>query len=81
MDSNRSPTFNVSLFEWHAQQVQEIGGILAMTIQPEQISNISDAQIEELANQCYRVNTLYGVPLFMRFAHEMNGLIMFIICH
>lgn len=73
MDPSLSPTFNYSLFEWHAQEIQRIGGIMAMTMQPTVISNISDAQIEELANQCLRVNTVYGVPLFMRFAHEMNG--------
>lgn len=61
------------MWDWHAEQVQKIGGVLAMTLQPLTINNISDAQVEELADQCLRTNSIYGVPMFFRFAHEMNG--------
>ena len=73
MDTTKTPSFDMAMFDWHTQETQRIGGIFALTLQPEQISNISDAQIEEVANACYRANTVYGVPMFLRFAHEMNG--------
>ncbi|KAJ3306951.1 hypothetical protein HDV03_003276 [Kappamyces sp. JEL0829] len=73
MYPNRSPTFNQSIFEWQAQEASAVGGILAMTMQPQDIASITDAQYNEMADYCLHINRDYGVPLFFRFAHEMNG--------
>ncbi len=62
------------MFEWHAQEVQRTGGILALTLQPLGLLEITDAQYEIVAQACYNINTKYGVPLFLRWGHEMNGI-------
>lgn len=60
-------------FDWHAEQVQKTGGMLAVTIEPVQLSLITDAHYMELAKRCVKANSQYGVPLFLRLGHEMNG--------
>lgn len=74
MDHTAEPAVNYPIFEWHAQQVKRTGGMLAITIEPSNLNLISDKMIDDLAKMCYLVNSKYGVPLFLRFAHEMNGL-------
>jgi hypothetical protein len=77
LDPTKTPVFNESMFEWHAQEVQRIGGILAITLQPSSLPDTTDEMIQSVADMCYKVNTKYGVPLFMRWGHEMNGKLLF----
>ena len=79
MYPNREPTFNTSLFDWHAQEVRDVGGILAITMQPADIATITDAQFIAMADFCLHVNRDYGVPLFFRFGHEMNGIFVVVL--
>ena len=77
LDPTKTPAFNTSLFEWHAQEVQRIGGMLSITMQPTSLPDTTDEMLQALAQMCYLVNTKYGVPLFMRYGHEMNGKLNF----
>jgi hypothetical protein len=61
------------MLEWHAQEVQQIGGSLAVTFEPSALTQITDQMISELADRCLLINSKYGVPLFVRWGHEMNG--------
>lgn len=59
-------------FIWHAQQVGDIGGIFALTIEPIDIANVPQSLLEQVAQTCYQINK-NGVPMFLRYGHEMNG--------
>jgi hypothetical protein len=67
------PPIDYKMFEWHAQQVQLVGGIFMITLQPIDIDKITDDMIIFLSEFCLKINSKYGVPIFMRYAHEMNG--------
>lgn len=73
MDHTKDPAVDYKMFEWHAQQVKLTGGMLAITIEPSNLDLITPKMIDDLAKNCYLVNSKYGVPLFLRFGHEMNG--------
>jgi beta-mannanase len=51
-------------------------GSLAVTFEPSALSQITDAQIEQLADRCLELNSKYGVPLYLRWGHEMNGILI-----
>lgn len=57
---------------WYASQVAIVGGILSLTMQPYQM-DLPDSVLQEFANKCYEINSHYGVPILLRWAHEMNG--------
>jgi hypothetical protein len=61
------------MLEWHAQQVRLVGGALAMTFEPSSLGQITDQMINELAEKCLMINSKYGVPMYVRWGHEMNG--------
>ena len=48
-------------------------GTLSVTFEPSALAQITAAQINELAEKCLMINSKYGVPLFVRWGHEMNG--------
>ena len=73
MDPTTSPIIDFANFDWHGQEVRNIGGILSLTIEPIAMAQITDAMINELADRCLMVNEKYGVPMMLRFGHEMNG--------
>jgi hypothetical protein len=66
--------FQPNMIEWQAQETQKIGGMLELTlmltVSPE---FIPEAQYGEFAKFMRMVNTKYGVPVLLRFMHEMNG--------
>ena len=73
MDPTTSPIIDYPNFDWHGQEVRNIGGILSLTIEPIAMAQITDSMIAELADRCLMINEKYGVPMMLRFGHEMNG--------
>jgi hypothetical protein len=70
-----SPTeFQPNMIEWQAQEIQKIGGLmeltLMLTVSPEQIP---PQLIRDFARFMRMINSKYGVPVLLRFMHEMNG--------
>jgi hypothetical protein len=70
-----SPTdFQANMIEWQAQYVQQLGGLLEitlmLTVSPEQIP---EKLFSDFAQFLTVVNGKYGVPVLLRFMHEMNG--------
>ncbi|MEC5198642.1 hypothetical protein RCH21_000866 [Arthrobacter sp. PL16] len=56
-----------------AEQVRQEGGTLLLTLEPHQgLAMVTDDRVDELAAMLARFNT-NGVPVIVRFAHEMNG--------
>ena len=51
-----------------------MGSVLQLTLVPtEPIENIPNTQLYLFAQQMKHINALYGVPVLLRFMHEMNG--------
>lgn len=77
VDSTKNPPFSTNLFEWHAQECQRTGAILAITMEPSrsptEIGSMPQSIIDLIADECLRVNTVYGTPIYLRYGHEMNG--------
>ncbi|KAJ3129992.1 hypothetical protein HK098_007258 [Nowakowskiella sp. JEL0407] len=66
--------YNVALVQWHAEEVQRVGGILELTIEPvSDLSTFTDDLFLRLANHCRSINEKNGVPILLRWGHEMNG--------
>ncbi|KAI9032094.1 glycoside hydrolase superfamily [Hyaloraphidium curvatum] len=74
--------YESEMMNWMAQvlakaAVQEGGqssSILLITLMPEiDMDRIEDKTFTEVADQCAYINLHYGVPILLRFAHEMNG--------
>ncbi|KAJ3309574.1 hypothetical protein HDU76_003577 [Blyttiomyces sp. JEL0837] len=66
--------FDPTLINWFGSEVGKVGGILELTIEPiSDITQFTDAVLDSLAQSLYKVNTQYGIPILLRFAHEMNG--------
>jgi hypothetical protein len=61
------------MIEWHVQQVQQAGGMFELTMEPNNIDGIPDAILEEFALKMREYNERYGVPILLRWGHEMNG--------
>ncbi|KAI8902429.1 glycoside hydrolase superfamily [Globomyces pollinis-pini] len=73
MDPTQNPVIPYNLFEWNGQLCRDVSAILSMTIQPVEVAQITDKMVEDLARVCYKINSEYGVPIMLRFGHEMNG--------
>lgn len=74
--------YEAEMMNWMAQVLHkaamEEGGssssILMVTLMPEvDLDKINDQTYTDLADQCAYINLQYGVPIMLRFAHEMNG--------
>jgi hypothetical protein len=74
-DPTQQKIVDYDILDWHGQQVRLTGGMLAVTFEPSALDQITDPMIEELAQRCKKINEDYGVPLFVRWGHEMNGMI------
>ncbi|TPX58495.1 mannan endo-1,4-beta-mannosidase [Powellomyces hirtus] len=61
------------MLSWHGEQVREVGGILALTLEPiGALGGLTDAGIAVVVKKLRELNDL-GVPIILRFGHEMNG--------
>ncbi|KAI8916244.1 glycoside hydrolase superfamily [Gorgonomyces haynaldii] len=66
--------FQKDMITFHAQETGLAGGILELTVDPgSQIEGISDQTWRDLATHLRTVNSKFGVPILLRFGHEMNG--------
>ena len=75
-DVTVNPPYDPSLLNWFGSEVGKIGGMLELTMAPvnQPLSIITNDAIAILAKQCLDVNTRYGVPILLRWGHEMNGI-------
>jgi len=59
---------------WNGQQCAKVGAMLEITVLPKVlIETIPDVLYKEFALTLRYINSQYGVPVFLRFGHEMNG--------
>jgi hypothetical protein len=71
-----STTFQQDMAIWYAQSVAnpQTTPILLLTVIPTvSLDKLSLRVVEKFAALCRRINYELGVPLMVRFAHEMNG--------
>ncbi|KAL2911708.1 hypothetical protein HK105_208809 [Polyrhizophydium stewartii] len=73
LDPSLSQPFDYDLLTWHVWQVSLVGGIFELTIEPMAIDTTSDAILDQLAQTLRDLNSKYGVPILLRYGHEMNG--------
>ena len=66
--------FEKDTIDWMTQQASEAGAMLEITVIPElDVAEIPVETFYAFAMEMRRVNSYYGVPVFLRFMHEMNG--------
>lgn len=66
--------FEANIIEWNAQLMRDQGGMLEITLMPiVSVEMIPTATYTAFAKLMRRVNSIYGVPVLLRFMHEMNG--------
>ncbi|KAJ3024544.1 UNVERIFIED_CONTAM: hypothetical protein HDU68_008027 [Siphonaria sp. JEL0065] len=66
--------YDSAMLDWFAQEVGRVGGILELSMQPNaSLSTFTSDMYEKLATQLLEINTKYGLPVFLRYGHEMNG--------
>ena len=68
-----------NILEWFAQETSKIGAILQLSVQPFDIATLPLTTLQALADDCARINQFYGVPILLRYGHEMNGVLCIII--
>lgn len=61
------------MFDYFAQEVSRIKGILQISVMPTDMANIPDQAYTSFADHCYRINRNLGVPILLRYGPEMNG--------
>ncbi|KAJ3032011.1 hypothetical protein HDV00_008013, partial [Rhizophlyctis rosea] len=67
-------TFEKDTIDWMAQQASKVGSMLEITVIPQvDVATIPVTTFYAFAMEMKRVNSYYGVPVFLRFMHEMNG--------
>lgn len=66
--------FEKNIIVWNAQECAKVGAMLEITVIPKiLIETIPDILYQEFALTMRYINSQYGVPVFLRFMHEMNG--------
>ncbi|KAI8894681.1 glycoside hydrolase superfamily [Globomyces pollinis-pini] len=66
--------FESGMIEWQAQLLHNLGMIMELTLEPTVTpQELSDEILEEFAIFMRHINTKYGIPVLLRFMHEMNG--------
>ncbi|TPX61974.1 mannan endo-1,4-beta-mannosidase [Spizellomyces sp. 'palustris'] len=61
-----------NMLDWHAQEVINAGGIMALTLEPIDMKGVTDAIIDKVTDHFRRLNA-GGCPIILRYGHEMNG--------
>ncbi|KAJ3172788.1 hypothetical protein HK101_011126 [Irineochytrium annulatum] len=71
---NVNSTYDYNTINWFGSLVGKNGGILELTMEPTTtMAELKDDVMDAVAQQCLRINKEYGVPILLRFGHEMNG--------
>ncbi|KAJ3106779.1 hypothetical protein HK100_003682 [Physocladia obscura] len=67
--------FDINMFNWFGSEVGRVGGMLELSLNPQtpNVSQITVPMMEAFAAKCQNINEQYGVPIFLRYGHEMNG--------
>ncbi|KAI8618751.1 glycoside hydrolase superfamily [Chytriomyces sp. MP71] len=66
--------FDASSLNWFGSEAGRIGAMLEITMQPtSDLNQYTTDNLDTLSKACAAVNSKYGVPILMRFGHEMNG--------
>ncbi|KAI9017190.1 glycoside hydrolase superfamily [Gaertneriomyces semiglobifer] len=75
LDPTTTPPYNKDMLQWHAEETARAGGILQVTLEPviNDLTTIPQAMLEDFALQCQDINSKMGVPIIIRYGHEMNG--------
>lgn len=62
------------MLRWMGQQSALTGSMMEVTMEPiVDIGTIPDSLLIAFAKDCAYINSQYGVPILLRFGHEMNG--------
>jgi hypothetical protein len=78
MNAGNTPMYDKNLLNWFGSEVGKVGGMLELTMAPDSdLASLPDSVLDQLAQQCKDINTRYGVPILLRFGHEMNGKTVF----
>ncbi|KAI9348539.1 glycoside hydrolase superfamily [Obelidium mucronatum] len=67
--------YDNNTFNWFGSEAGRVGSMLELSLNP-QVANLTDITVEMMTNfakMCQFINRIYGVPIFLRWAHEMNG--------
>ncbi|KAI8825416.1 glycoside hydrolase superfamily, partial [Chytriomyces cf. hyalinus JEL632] len=71
--------FDASMLNWFGSEAGYVGAMLELTLNPPKDMRIADlkdltpAMYDGISKACQTINQRYGVPIFLRWAHEMNG--------
>ncbi|KAJ3067318.1 hypothetical protein HDU98_009493 [Podochytrium sp. JEL0797] len=66
--------FDNSSLNWFGSEAGRVGAILELTMQPTSpVTSYTQVHLDALSAELFNINTRYGVPVLMRFGHEMNG--------
>ncbi|KAI9348540.1 glycoside hydrolase superfamily, partial [Obelidium mucronatum] len=67
--------YDNSSFNWFGSEAGRVGAMLELSLNPqvENITDITPLMMTNFAKMCQFINQFYGVPIFLRWAHEMNG--------
>ncbi|KAH6579957.1 hypothetical protein BASA61_009945 [Batrachochytrium salamandrivorans] len=66
--------FENDIITWNAQQAGQVGAMLELTLMPTvPVETIPTTLLWDYAVLMRRINSAYGVPVLLRFGHEMNG--------
>ncbi|KAI8929100.1 glycoside hydrolase superfamily [Entophlyctis helioformis] len=66
--------FQKNILNWNAQEVGKVGAMLEVTLMPVvPVETIPSTLLWEVATFMREINSKYGVPVFLRYGHEMNG--------
>lgn len=73
-DMNQTPMYDVNNLNWKASEAAKLNAILVVTMDPQNPGvNIPDTAFAQLADNFASINALMGVPIIVRWGHEMNG--------
>ncbi|KAJ3406569.1 mannan endo-1,4-beta-mannosidase [Chytriomyces confervae] len=66
--------FNEDLLNWFGSECGRTGSMLELTMQVgATLDTVTQDMYDALATSITKINTGYGVPVYLRFCHEMNG--------
>ncbi|KAJ3219013.1 hypothetical protein HDU67_003003 [Dinochytrium kinnereticum] len=74
IDMSKTVPFDFDSLRWHGYEVQKVRGIFELTLEPiSDIAGIPDELYDQIAREIRDINTQKGVPVMLRYGHEMNG--------
>ncbi|KAI9325510.1 glycoside hydrolase superfamily [Zopfochytrium polystomum] len=74
MNMDTNPPYDQNSLNWFGSEVARVGGILEVTMAPTSpLEQLPDNVLDAFAKQLLDINSRYGVPVLLRWGHEMNG--------